>query len=217
MAGRSIKITEAMKQDAIKLVKLMGCAVVEAPCEAEAQCAELVKMGLAFGTGTEDMDALTFGTNYLMRGFNGKKEPICQIELKQVLAGFEMNMEEFIDLCILCGCDYTNTIQGMGPKTAFNLMKECGSIEKVLEKIEAANAANEEGGKKKKYHIPSSFLYEQSRKLFLSPDVQSDPEFLKKCIVFDKPKEEEMKEWLQGSKGFAETKVTNGLERLNKS
>jgi len=105
----------------------------------------------------------------------------------------------------------------MGPKTAFNLMKECGSIEKVLEKIEAANAANEEGGKKKKYHIPSSFLYEQSRKLFLSPDVQSDPEFLKKCIVFDKPKEEEMKEWLQGSKGFAETKVTNGLERLNKS
>jgi len=71
-----------MKQDAIRLVKLMGAAVVEAPCEAEAQCAELVKMGLAFGTGTEDMDALTFGTNYLMRGFNGKKEPICQIELK---------------------------------------------------------------------------------------------------------------------------------------
>jgi len=55
----------------------MGCSVVEAPCEAEAQCAELVKMGLAFGTATEDMDALTFGTNFLMRGFNSKKEPIC--------------------------------------------------------------------------------------------------------------------------------------------
>jgi len=65
-----------------------------------------------------------------------------------------MNMDEFIDLCILCGCDYTNTIQGMGPKTAFNLMKECGSIEKVLEKIEAANATNEDENKKKKYTIP---------------------------------------------------------------
>jgi len=51
----------------------------------------------------------------------------------------------------------------------------------------------------------------------VSPDVQSDLEFLKKQIVFDKPKEEEMKEWLMGSKGFAETKVVNGLERLNKS
>lgn len=128
-----------------------------------------------------------------------------------------MKMEEFIDLCILCGCDYTNTIQGMGPKTAFNLMKECGSIEKVLEKINAMNAVNEDGNKKKKYHIPQNFLFEQSRKLFLSPDVQSDLEFLKKQIVFDKPQEEEMKEWLTGSKGFAETKVNNGLERLNKS
>jgi len=42
----------------------------------------------------------------------------------------------------------------MGPKTAFNLMKECGSIEKVLEKIEAANATNEDENKKKKYTIP---------------------------------------------------------------
>ena len=62
MAGRSIKITPEMMSDAKKLVKLMGACVIEAPCEAEAQCAELVKMDLAFGTATEDMDALTFGT-----------------------------------------------------------------------------------------------------------------------------------------------------------
>lgn len=85
------------------------------------------------------MDALTFGTNYLLRGFNSKKEPILQIELKALLEGFEMTQEEFVDLCILCGCDYTNTIQGMGPKTAFNLIQECGSIEKVIEKIDAKN------------------------------------------------------------------------------
>jgi flap endonuclease-1 len=36
MAGRSIRITEQMKQDAMKLCKLMGCPVVDAPCEAEA-------------------------------------------------------------------------------------------------------------------------------------------------------------------------------------
>ena len=67
--------------DAKKLIRLIGAPVIEAPCEAEAQCAELVKMGFAYGTASEDMDALTFGTNVLLRGFNSKKEPIIQIEL----------------------------------------------------------------------------------------------------------------------------------------
>lgn len=90
MAGRSIRITKDMSADAKKLIRLMGAAVVEAPCEAEAQCAEIVKQGLAFATATEDMDALTFGTSFLLRGFNSKKDPICQIELKEVLDAFKM-------------------------------------------------------------------------------------------------------------------------------
>ena len=81
MAGRSIRITAEMMADAKKLVKLMGVPCIEAPGEAEAQCAEMVKMGLAFGTATEDMDALTFGSKFLIRGFNSKKEPITQIDL----------------------------------------------------------------------------------------------------------------------------------------
>jgi flap endonuclease-1 len=36
MAGRSIKITAEMMEDAKKLIRLMGCPVVEAPGEAEA-------------------------------------------------------------------------------------------------------------------------------------------------------------------------------------
>ena len=40
----------------------MGVPVVDAPCEAEAQCAELAKAGIVWATATEDMDALTFRT-----------------------------------------------------------------------------------------------------------------------------------------------------------
>ena len=93
-------------------------------------------------------------------------------------------------------------------------MKEHGTIEKVLEKIEETN---EDEGKKKKYIIPSQFLYKESRHLFQNPDVIGDKETLDKLVVFDKPHEEEMKEWLTGSKGFAETKVFNGIEKLKKS
>ena len=56
-----------------------------------------------------------------------------------MLEGFELSMEEFIDLCILLGCDYTKTIKGMGLVKAFKYMQDKKSIEKVLEQVEHDN------------------------------------------------------------------------------
>ena len=65
-----------MTEDAKRLVKLLGVPCVEAPCEAEAQCARLAREGKAHATLTEDMDALTFETPFLIRGLKGGKDPI---------------------------------------------------------------------------------------------------------------------------------------------
>ncbi len=46
-----------------------------------------------------------------------------------------MTHDEFIDLCILCGCDYTANINGVGPVKAFKFMKEEGTIENVIARI----------------------------------------------------------------------------------
>ena len=58
---RLVKVTKDHVADVKVLLKHMGIPYVDAPCEAEAQCAELVKGGKVFAAGTEDMDALTFG------------------------------------------------------------------------------------------------------------------------------------------------------------
>lgn len=120
MAGRSVTVTKEMTRDAKTLIRLMGVPIIESPGEAESQCAELVKQGLAYATASEDMDSLTFGTNVLLRGFNSKKEPIVQIELKPALEQLGLTMDKFIDVCILCGCDYTTNIAGIGPIKAYN-------------------------------------------------------------------------------------------------
>lgn len=86
---------------------------MEAPCEAEAQCSWLCKKGKVYATATEDMDAITFGTKFLLRGFNSKKEPITEICYDEVIKGMDMTHEQFVDLCILCGCDYSMTIDGL--------------------------------------------------------------------------------------------------------
>ena len=41
-----------------------------------------------------------------------KKLPIKELNLSKLLGELEISMEQFIDLCILCGCDYTDSIKG---------------------------------------------------------------------------------------------------------
>ena len=64
-----------------------------------------------------------------------------------MLAGFDMDMNEFIDLCILCGCDYTKNIGGIGPVRAFKLIQDEKNIENVLAKIEVDNADDKKKAK----------------------------------------------------------------------
>ncbi|VDK59284.1 unnamed protein product [Gongylonema pulchrum] len=61
------EVTKEHNEEARRLLTLMGVPVVNAPCEAEAQCAALAKAGKVFATVSEDMDALTFGSPILLR------------------------------------------------------------------------------------------------------------------------------------------------------
>ena len=134
-----------MKDDAIKMLQLMGVPVIVAPCEAEAQCAALCKAGKVYATVTEDMDALTFQTKVLLRGLNTKKEPVVEISYDQMLTELELSHNEFVDLCILCGCDYTDTIQGVSnssrsshsdavtePEAKRKRISECGPLAELV-------------------------------------------------------------------------------------
>jgi flap endonuclease-1 len=59
----------------------MGVPVVDAPCEAEAQCAELVRAGKAYATAAENMDALTFGSAILLRNMTASEAKKLPIEV----------------------------------------------------------------------------------------------------------------------------------------
>jgi len=100
------------------------------------------------------MDTLTFQSPILYRHLTfseAKKQPISEINLQDALEGLGMTMSQvfipplrcttttetlqFIDLCILLGCDYLEPIKGVGPKTAFKLIKEHGDLKTILKHI----------------------------------------------------------------------------------
>merc|ERR1712139_573866 len=96
------------------------------------------------------------GTTRLLRNLmaaESQKKTIFEVELSVALEQLGVSMDQFIDFCILCGCDYTDTLKGVGPSTAIKLILQHGSIEKVLENIE-------------KEKIPPNFRYEVARDFF---------------------------------------------------
>ncbi|KAF5311726.1 hypothetical protein D9611_009458 [Ephemerocybe angulata] len=150
LSRRTVKVTREHNEECQRLLRLMGIPCVVAPSEAEAQCAELARGGKVYAAGSEDMDTLTFNAPVLFRHLTfseAKKQPISEINLEAALKGLEMSMSQFIDLCILLGCDYLEPIKGVGPKSALKLIREHGDLASVVkhlnEKSASAKAAAE--------------------------------------------------------------------------
>ncbi len=208
-AGMSVKVTSQMTNDAKELVRLLGLPVIEAPSEAEAECSIMAKAGKVYAVATEDMDCLTFGCPILLRDFTNKDDPVIEIKLDIVLKDLNITMDQFIDICILCGCDYADSIDGIGPIKAHKLIQEYKNIEGVLAYVDEYN---KDGKKKKKFiYDLETFPYEEARKLFRNPEC-SDPEKIE--LKFLTPDYEGLKKFLVEGKGFAESRIDSAMKRI---
>ncbi|ROW09887.1 hypothetical protein VPNG_06277 [Cytospora leucostoma] len=207
---RTVRVTKEHNAECQRLLKLMGIPYLVAPTEAEAQCAVLARAGKVYAAASEDMDTLCFNTPILLRHLTfseQRKEPIQEIHLDKVLEGLDMDRKQFVDLCILLGCDYLDPIPKIGPHTALKLIREHGSLEKVVESIQ--------NDKKGKYTLPDDWPYLDARDLFFEPDVRpaSDP----LCdFKWDKPDIDGLVQFLVNEKGFSEDRVRAGATRLEK-
>lgn len=200
---RVIRVTQKHNDDCKKLLQLMGLPVIQAPSEAEAQCAQLCKEGKVYAVATEDMDALTFATPRLVRHLSsGSGEQTQEYNLEKVLAGLQLvSQDEFIDLCILMGCDYCDSIKGIGGKKGLDLIKKYKTIEKIVE-----NLPNKET-------VPKDWPLDMVRKLFTDPEVlrgDSIPESNLKIKDID---DEGIVSFLCGEHSFDEKRVRNAIQR----
>ncbi|KZT73878.1 PIN domain-like protein [Daedalea quercina L-15889] len=222
-ARRTVKVTREHNEECRRLLNLMGIPFVVAPSEAEAQCAELARGGKVYAAGSEDMDTLTFNAPVLLRHLTfseARKTPISEIHLDKALEGLEMNMSQFIELCIFLGCDYLEPIKGIGPKSAMKLLREHGSLGAVIEHLREKAAAKEEAtkdedGKKKKggIVIPEEWPWEEAKKFFEHPDVTPAKDIE---VEWKNPDVDGLVQFLVTEKGFNEDRVRKGAEKLSK-
>ncbi|KAG6011650.1 hypothetical protein E4U43_008193 [Claviceps pusilla] len=118
------QVTQTMISECQALLRLFGIPYMTAPMEAEAQCAELVRLGLVDGIVTDDSDTFLFGgTRVYKNMFNSNKFVECYLgsDLEQELS---LSRDQLISLAQLLGSDYTDGLPGIGPVTALEILSE---------------------------------------------------------------------------------------------
>ncbi|MFA6461189.1 MAG: flap endonuclease-1 [Candidatus Woesearchaeota archaeon] len=148
--SRTAILTKDMIEEAKKLIQALGCPIVQAPSEGEAQATHLVKNGDAYACVSQDYDNLIFGCPLLVRNLSleGKRKRAGKfayekinpeiLSLKEVLTNLNLTLDQLRVLAILVGTDYNpGGIKGIGPKKALKLVQENGeNFEQIFKQAE---------------------------------------------------------------------------------
>jgi flap endonuclease-1 len=149
-----IKPTEENINKCKEILTSLNILYIDAESEADITLAQLFRDKKVDAVLSEDFDTLAFGCGMYLREFNVKDRTVTLYNLDCILKCLNVTYAQFVDICILAGCDYSNTIKGIAIMTAYKKILEYGSIEKLLEKTCQSK-------------IPTDFNYIEARKTFL--------------------------------------------------
>jgi len=195
LESQTQRLTETIQSTSRELLSRLDVPVVEAPAEGEAQCAHMAASGVVDAAGTEDYDALLFGSPVTYRDLTSSGE-IERMDLQATLERHKFTREQLVDAAILCGTDFNEGIRGIGPKTAIDEIREHGDLFGVLESREA--------------DLPHA---DRVRQLFFDPPVTDDVDLdLEVAPDLDAAREFVVDGW-----GVAADEVERGFARIEEA
>lgn len=183
------EVSHIMITECQQLLRLFGLPYITAPMEAEAQCAELVSLGLVDGIVTDDSDIFLFGgTRVYKNMFNQAKFVECYLSA-DLEKEYSLDRQNLIRIAHLLGSDYTEGLPSVGPVTALEILSEFGSLEEFSDwwsrvqmgqEVSAEDAASPFRRKFKrnasKIFLPTVFPDKRVDHAYLHPEVDRDPQ-----------------------------------------
>ncbi|MFQ5712326.1 MAG: flap endonuclease-1 [Candidatus Geothermarchaeales archaeon] len=206
-AQATSRLKDYMKEDAVRLLTLLGIPWVQAPSEGEAQAAHLAKKGDTDLCASQDYDSLLFGAPQLVRNVTisgrrklPRKRVYIQVvpeivELDRVLEELDITRQQLIDIGILLGTDFNpEGVKGIGPKTALKLIKQYGSLENLLPTLKEAEFPVEP---------------QRIREIFLHPEVTDHYQ-----LVWKEPDTRGVIDFLCRERDFSKERVQKALDKM---
>ena len=133
---RCVVFSQKQVQDILYFFELLGVPIICENQEADFILAKLSAANKIDYILSDDSDVLAFGAKKVLKNFCIKEEKCELYEMDEILATLGVSMQKFVDICILCGCDYTTKIRNMNCGKSFQLILQWGSIEEVAKNTE---------------------------------------------------------------------------------
>ncbi|KAF2210780.1 hypothetical protein CERZMDRAFT_121657 [Cercospora zeae-maydis SCOH1-5] len=214
------EVTQTMIQECQALLSFFGLPYITAPMEAEAQCAELVRLGLVDGIVTDDSDCFLFGGTRIYKNmFNQAKFVECYLST-DLEKEFDLTREKLIAVASLLGSDYTEGLPGVGPVTALEIISEFPSLEDFkdwwtavqMNQVHKSEDASNPFRKKfrrnaSKLFLPHGFPDKRVRMAYLEPEVDSDPQ----AFQWGVPDLEKLRSFLMATIGWTQERTDEVL------
>ena len=156
-----IFVTKEHNETLKYFLDMMNIKYIQADCEADVICSKLCENKVVDMVLSDDMDLLVSGSKILLRDFFVTTNKISVYIVSEILESLDITYDQWIDFCILCGCDYQGRIPGVGSKGAYKYIKTYGDIENVIQNV---------CGEGKKHTLPENYDFENARKLFKKCD-----------------------------------------------
>lgn len=160
---KAVDVTPEMARQLIDELRKTGVKYIVAPYEADAQMVYLERKGIIHGILSEDSDLLVFGAKCLLTKLDQYGNCI-EINKTDFCACKEISLTgwsdvEFRRMAILSGCDYLASINNMGLKTAYRMLRKHKTIEKVIRMLQFDG----------KFYVPKGYLeaFNQAELTFL--------------------------------------------------
>ena len=99
----NINIDSNLINNLINLFKIFNVPFIRATGEADVLISDLYKKNIISLCLSEDTDLLTFGCKKIIKIY---KKQIYEYDLDLILKNMDINYNQFIEICILLGCDY---------------------------------------------------------------------------------------------------------------
>ncbi|KAM6439275.1 DNA excision repair protein ERCC-5-like [Rhynochetos jubatus] len=117
-------VTGQMFLESQELLRLFGIPYIEAPMEAEAQCAVLDLTDQTSGTITDDSDVWLFGARHVYKNFFNQNKYVEYYQYVDFQSQLGLDRSKLINLAYLLGSDYTEGIPNVGFVTAMEILNE---------------------------------------------------------------------------------------------
>lgn len=122
------------------IMKGIGVPALQARGDGEHLCASLCIEGKVAAVFSTDVDNLVYGCPLLITGYSDqasydehgfKVSHLDCVRLDLLLEGLKLSHSEFVDLCIMSGCDFNKNMPGYAVIKSYKLIQQYGSIDNL--------------------------------------------------------------------------------------